>query len=72
MYYDEHNPPHFHAKYDGEEALIMMDGNIFSGTLPQPQYRLVKAWLEIHRNEILEDWEDAREGRDLTSIRGLR
>ena len=37
MYYDEHNPPHFHAKYDGEEALITMDGKIFSGTLPQFQ-----------------------------------
>ena len=49
-----------------------MDGQIFSGTLPQSQYRLVKAWLEIHRNEILENWDDAREGRELTSIRGLR
>ena len=72
MYYDEHNPPHFHAKYDGEEALITMDGEIFSGTLPKSQYRLVKAWLELHRNEILENWEDAREGRELTSIRWLR
>lgn len=72
MYFDEHNPPHFHAEYNSYNATFDMDGNITEGELPRTQKRLVKAWLELHSLEILQNWEAARLGEELTSIRGLK
>ena len=58
MYYDDHNPPHFHAVYGGETALIsIIDGSIFKGTFPIKQSRMVQAWCEIHRDELMRNWE---------------
>lgn len=59
MYFRDHNPPHFHAKYQGLEAVFDLDGNVLSGELPKPQMRMVRAWCEIHRDELLADWEMA-------------
>jgi hypothetical protein len=45
---------------------------VISGCLPRRQLKLVLAWTELHRDELLEDWELARLGRPLRSIEGLR
>ena len=58
-----HNLPHIHAKYAEFEAVIGIgDGEILSGELPRKQLRLVRAWIELHRDELMADWELAVSG----------
>lgn len=58
MYYKEHNPPHFHAEYNGMKAQFnMLEGAFTKGALPVKATRLVVAWYEIHKEQLLELWE---------------
>ncbi len=57
MYYDDHNPPHFHAKYQGETAEITFDGEVLKGNLPEKQLRIVQAWALIHEEDLMANWE---------------
>ncbi|MCL2212574.1 MAG: DUF4160 domain-containing protein [Oscillospiraceae bacterium] len=57
MYFNEHNPPHFHATYNGVEALFdLNEGAFIKGTLPSRQARLVLAWYELHKDELMQIW----------------
>ena len=72
MYYDDHNPPHFHAAYNGEKALVdIVKGRILSGQLPARQLKLILAWNEIHRDELMQNWELAKENEPLNKIAPL-
>jgi hypothetical protein len=58
-----HNLPHIHAKYaEFEASIAISDGEILSGELPRKQLRLVQAWIEIRRDELMADWELAVSG----------
>ena len=58
-----HNLPHIHARYAEYEASVAIeDGEILSGDLPRKQLRLVQAWIELRRDELLADWELAVSG----------
>lgn len=60
-----HNTPHIHAKYAEFEASISIhDGEILAGDLPRKQLRLTQAWIELHRDELLADWELAISGEN--------
>ena len=53
-----HNLPHIHAKYAEYEASIdIADGEVLAGELPRKQLRLVQAWIELHHDELMADWE---------------
>lgn len=57
------NLPHLHARYAEFEASVnLSDGEVLAGTLPRKQLRLVQAWIELHRDELMADWELARSG----------
>ncbi len=56
MYYDDHNPPHFHAYYNGNEAIFTIDGKLFKGNFPSKQLKLVEAWSIIHKEELKANW----------------
>lgn len=59
----EHNPPHIHAYYQDQMAIININsGKILEGKLPPKQTKLVLAWAEIHKDELLADWELASKG----------
>ena len=65
MYCDklEHNPPHFHAYYQEHKAIInIMNCEITEGFLPSKQSKLVTAWAELHKDELIADWELASSG----------
>jgi hypothetical protein len=54
----EHNPPHLHAYYQDSKAIInLISGEIIEGNLPGKQIKLVIAWVELHRDELLADWQ---------------
>ncbi len=58
MYFNEHNPPHFHIDYKGKEAQFdIVQGVITKGFLPSREARLILAWYELHKAELLEMWE---------------
>jgi hypothetical protein len=46
MYYSDHNPPHFHADFQGQKAVFDFDGNLLNGTFPQKNYHLLKLGLK--------------------------
>lgn len=72
MYYDEHNPPHLHAEYHGNWAVLDFHGNIIKGDLrSRTALRLVRDWIDLHLNELEEDWDLAQAGRDLKAIEPL-
>ena len=69
---EHHNLPHIHAKYAEFEASIDLgDGKIFAGELPRKQLRLVQAWIEPHRDELLAGWELAVSGENPYKIEPL-
>jgi hypothetical protein len=72
MYFREHVPPHFHAIYAEYEAEVELDGlTLLSGTLPPRVRGLVVEWAAMHRNELLQVWQQARAKRPLSRIAPL-
>jgi hypothetical protein len=64
VFYNEHNPPHFHARYGEYKAAIDIETlRILEGTLPPRVLGLVVEWASQHKNELMQDWELA--GKDL-------
>lgn len=69
---DKHNIPHVHADYQGKTAVYSIpDGAVLAGELPSKKHKLVVAWIEIHQDELLADWQLAVTGRKPFPIRGL-
>ncbi|MFH0921934.1 MAG: DUF4160 domain-containing protein [Fibrobacterota bacterium] len=58
MYFDEHNPPHFHVQYNEYRATIEIKTlNLMAGSLPARVRGLVEEWAELHKSELLQIWE---------------
>ena len=62
MYFDDHNPPHFHAKYQNYDAVISFDGELIKGKLPEKQLKMVQVWADIHKEDLLTNWELLKDG----------
>lgn len=72
MYYNDHAPPHFHAKYGGEQASIRIDtGQVLEGALGTRALRLVDEWRLLHQSELLDDWHRAQARQPLVRIEPL-
>ncbi|MEG1564427.1 MAG: DUF4160 domain-containing protein [Bacteroides sp.] len=72
MYYDDHNPPHFHAEYAEHKALIdIQNGYVIRGALPARQLKFVLAWGELHKDELMQNWELAKSAAPLAGIAPL-
>ena len=72
MYYAEHGLPHFHALYAGQDASIAIGSlDVLAGSLPDRALRLVREWAAIHRIELEEDWQRARDSQPLKRIAPL-
>ena len=68
-----HGVPHVHAEYAGEQAVFgIEDGSVLAGTLLSRKSRLVQAWIEIHREELIANWQLAINGDELFKIEPLR
>lgn len=72
MYWDDHNPPHLHAEYSGEEVVLDINTRaVIAGRLPARALGLVAEWTSIHREELLGLWERARKLEPLGRIQPL-
>ncbi|MBW1910025.1 MAG: DUF4160 domain-containing protein [Deltaproteobacteria bacterium] len=73
MFFDDHNPPHFHALYGEYEVLIDINTfAVFAGNLPPRALGLVIEWATLHQDELLNDWEKARVQEPLNTIEPLK
>jgi hypothetical protein len=68
MYYNEHEPAHFHASHAGREASITLTGELLKGQLAPRILRLVREWAALHPVELRENWVRARGGLELERI----
>ena len=69
MFYSEHNPPHFHARYGKNKiAVEIRTLRVLEGTLPPRAMGLVMEWASQHQDELLANWEEARDDRPPRTI----
>lgn len=69
----QHHLPHIQVEYQGKEAVIEIpSGTIVIGELPTNKLKLVQAWIEIHRDELIADWSIAVKGGEIFRIEPLR
>ncbi|MDF9829438.1 DUF4160 domain-containing protein [Parabacteroides sp. PF5-6] len=57
MYINEHNPPHIHVWYQNYKAVINIENGVIRGTFPRRALTLVYEWLDLHKPELLNNWE---------------
>ena len=76
MYYldtKQHKLPHIHVKYSGEEAVYEIpNGNLLEGMIPPNKEKLIKAWIEIHHEDLMANWELAVTGNKVFTIEPLK
>jgi hypothetical protein len=73
MFYDEHNPPHFHAVYGNYKVAIRIDNlAIISGNFPPRALGLVIEWATIHKEELEKEWEKMMAQEPLFKIKPLK
>lgn len=69
----QHHIPRFHAYYQNDVAIYGIDPvELFSGSLPKRQQRLVEAWAELHQGDLLTDWKRLQAGKKPLPIEPLR
>lgn len=72
MFYGEHDPPHFHAEYQGARAVFDFGGNIIKGSLnSRTATKLVREWIDLRVTDLEKNWELARAGRKVKKIAPL-
>ena len=73
MFFEDHNPPHFHAEHQGEMAVFDFRGNILRGDISsRTAVRLIREWVDLHQTELDENWNDMQAGREFHRIDPLR
>jgi uncharacterized protein DUF4160 len=71
MYYRDHNPPHIHVEYQGFEALVAIDdARILRGRLPPTVMLIIRRWVTLRRDALMENWRRARGHEELERIAG--
>lgn len=76
MYYldtKKHHSPHIHVRYQDEEAVLSVpDGDLLEGSVRKNKMKLVLAWMEIHRDDLIADWALASQGQQVFKIEPLK
>ena len=68
MNYRDHPPPHFHARYGEQEVTIEIETGIVTGKMSRRALQMLFTWLEIHQEELLDNWERAENHKPMESI----
>jgi len=71
MNFKDHAPPHFHVWYGEYKITVTIIDGIVTGKMPQRALKMVFEWLDIHREELLIEWEKAQRGENLNHITPL-
>jgi len=69
----QHKLPHIHVKYQEDEVIVAVpEGDVLEGSIPNSKMKLLQAWIELHKDELLADWELAVSGQQPYKIDPLR
>jgi hypothetical protein len=69
MYHNDHNPPHFHARYGGQTVLIEIETlQVYTGALARRQLREVKEWAADRQEGLMRNWDLARRGQAIERL----
>lgn len=68
----QHNLPHIHAVFGGQEAVIDLQGEVIEGELPKGKMKLLLAWMEIHHDELEANWRLLCDGEPAFKIEPLK
>ena len=68
----QHNLPHLHAGFSGQEVVVDLSGNIIEGEIPKGKMKLLLAWMEIHREELEANWKLLCDGEPAFKIEPLK
>jgi hypothetical protein len=71
MFADDHNPPHFHIRYGDYDAIYLINKGIIRGEMPVRVVNKVSAWVNLHKNELLSNWDKLQNGNEADSIEPL-
>lgn len=72
MFFQDHNPPHFHIKYQDFEATISIEDGIVRGEIPRRALSLIYDWLDKHKEELIENWRLLEQRKPLNKIEPLK
>ena len=69
----QHKLPHIHVKYQNDEVIASIpDGGILEGSIPASKMKLLQAWIELHKDELVAHWELAVTGQQPYKLEPLR
>lgn len=72
MFYNDHEPPHFHAEHQGLQGKFDFSGEMVVGAIEsRTALRLIKEWAPLHRSELEQNWSLAKAGQPLRQIAPL-
>ena len=72
MNYSDHDPPHFHAWYNEYKVTVSIKEGVVKGEMPGRALRMILEWLDIHREELMENWEKSVKKQALNKIEPLK
>ena len=73
MFFSEHNPPHFHAEYQGTEGIFNFDGEMLQGNIKSnTALRLIKEWTVLRKNELDDNWNNISNRVGINKIEPLQ
>jgi hypothetical protein len=72
MFFNDHNPPHFHVVYGEFKAVINIDDEIVEGFMPKRALKLVFEWMDLHKKELIDNWQLAQNGELPKKIEPLK
>ena len=68
MNYREHDPPHFHARYQNQEIMFEIQSGVVQGKMSKRALRMLFEWFEMYREELFENWQLAKERKNLKQV----
>lgn len=71
MYYDDHNPPHFHARYDDHMITVEIETGIIKGDFPKRALSALMEWYNLRKEDLKMDWNRAKKDLPLIAIKPL-
>jgi hypothetical protein len=68
MNFNDHEPPHFHARYQEHEVVVGIGAGIVTGQMPKREMRRILRWAELHERDLASNWQRARDRKPLLPI----
>ena len=72
MFFDDHNPPHFHISYQNYDATINIENGTVKGEMPRRALKLVFDWLDLYKEELKDNWNSIKETGKYNKIQPLK